>query len=658
MKKLISWLLLCALLLSLAACGSSGQVVAPTSDSGDWGGRGQPFALKSVELPGQALGLAACGDALCVLVQGEARALYSVEDGQLVQLGYSEADGAAGRMTADDSGVWLTLIGADGSGPRLAHYPLDGGSADAYIEPDAQDCTRLAYGGGLIWLYDSALGRLLALKPDGTESLRLELDEPVYSLAPIENGTMAQSRETLLRCTANGVADAGACSGSIWSSDDGGWLETDADGLWHSTEAGREAVAIWAECGISLSDITALTPLDGSYALISGDALWLLEPAAPEDIEPRREVSVYCLDPGADDFLGPVLAAVNAAEPALYAYTLHDPDADMETRISTLAALYASGEGPELICLGGIDPLDYIGSGWFADIYDLMESQGGMSRDELVAPGPYELGGALYSLPAAFGISTMLGRESRFGQYCSLYAPDIIDLDSKISPDQVLSRDELYSLICTTLAAQLRLGELPEAESLTALLELAAEPRKTSEYIPPEEAFGADMVMLGYQYLYNARSLAEAEAAAGCELWPVGAPTADGACGSAARTLISWAVSPAYAENGDGWALLQALLRLPEANVFAETPMYRPLFEAQLQELSFPDEEFLPAVTERQRDCFLGLLDELELAAYTTSPLLDIVSEEGVALRAGAQTPEGAAQLILERAALYRSEHG
>lgn len=164
--------------------------------------------------------------------------------------------------------------------------------------------------------------------------------------------------------------------------------------------------------------------------------------------------------------------------------------------------------------------------------------------------------------------------------------------------------------------------------------------------------------MLGYQYLYNASSLAEAEAAAGCELWPVGAPTADGACGSAARTLISWAVSAAYAENGDGWALLQALLRLPEANVFAETPMYRQLFEAQLQELSFPDEEFLPAVTERQRDCFLGLLDELELAAYTTSPLLDIVSEEGVALRAGAQTPEGAAQLILERAALYRSEHG
>lgn len=123
MKKLISWLLLCALLLSLAACGSSGQVVSPTSDSGDWGGRGQPFALKSVELPGQALGLAACGDALCVLVQGEARALYSVEGGQLVQLGYSEADGAAGRMTADESGVWLTLIGAEGA-PNYAWHTI------------------------------------------------------------------------------------------------------------------------------------------------------------------------------------------------------------------------------------------------------------------------------------------------------------------------------------------------------------------------------------------------------------------------------------------------------------------------------------------------------------------------------------------------------
>ena len=140
----------------------------------------------------------------------------------------------------------------------------------------------------------------------------------------------------------------------------------------------------------------------------------------------------------------------------------------------------------------------------------------------------------------------------------------VLDASAVPGPDQVLSRDELYSLICTTLAARLRLGELPEAESLTALLELAAEPRKTSEYIPPEEAFGADMVMLGYQYLYNARSLAEAEAAAGCELWPVGAPTADGACGSAARTPISWAVSAAYAETGevdemDGAVAIQGL---------------------------------------------------------------------------------------------------
>lgn len=658
MKKLISSLLCAAVLLSLAACGSGGNVVAPTSDSGGWAGRGGPFALQSVELPGRALGLAACGGVLSVLALDDDYSLWRFEDGQLSRLGYAPADGAPGRMAADEGGVWLSLSGEDGSGLRLEHYPLDGGYADALLWPDASGCTGLACGGGLLWLCDGAGGLLLALSEDGTEAARLEPDVPLYGLAPVEGGVMARSGDTLLRCTADGVAEAGACSGSIWPSDDGGWLETDAEGLWRCAEGTRKAAVIWAECGISLSDITALAPLGEGYALIENDALWLLSPAAPEDIEPRREVSVYCLDPGADDFLGPVLAAVNAAKPGLYAYAVHDGSADLETRVSTLAALYASGEGPELICLGGIDPLGYVGSGWFADIYELMDSQGGICRDELVAPDPYELDGALYSLPAAFGVSTMLGRESRFGEYYSLSATDILDLGSKIGPDQILSRGELYSMICTTLAARLRLGEPPEVEGLTALLELAAEPVEKGEYIPPAEAFGADSVMLSYQYLYNVRTLAEVEAAAGCELWPAGAPTADGACGSEAQSLMSWAVSAAYAENGDGWALLQALLRLPEANVFRETPMYRPLFEAQLQESSVPDEDFLPAVTERQRDCFLGLLDELKLAAYTSSPLLDIVSEECAALRAGMQTPVDAAELILQRAELYLAEHG
>ncbi|MFR5781369.1 MAG: hypothetical protein ACLUEK_05780 [Oscillospiraceae bacterium] len=102
-------------------------------------------------------------------------------------------------------------------------------------------------------------------------------------------------------------------------------------------------MAIWSECGITLADLTALVPLGEGYALINGGALYLLEPAEPGDIVPRREVSVYSLDPATDSMLDGVLARINTAEPGLYAYTVHDAEADAQARLRTLAELFASG---------------------------------------------------------------------------------------------------------------------------------------------------------------------------------------------------------------------------------------------------------------------------------------------------------------------------
>lgn len=47
-----------------------------------------------------------------------------------------------------------------------------------------------------------------------------------------------------------------------------------------------------------------------------------------------------------------------------------------------------------------------------------------------------------------------------------------------------------------------------------------------TEYLGPSAAFGEDREMLGYMYLNSARTIAETERQAGCELWPVGMPTA------------------------------------------------------------------------------------------------------------------------------------
>lgn len=122
-------------------------------------------------------------------------------------------------------------------------------------------------------------------------------------------------------------------------------------------------LVIWDECGLSFSGLTALAELGDGFALINADVLYLLEPADAGDIPARRELGVYCLDPGMDDFLDLILSELNLTEPNIFARTLHDGETDGQARLGALSALLASGKGPDLVCFGGLDPSAYTGSG-------------------------------------------------------------------------------------------------------------------------------------------------------------------------------------------------------------------------------------------------------------------------------------------------------
>lgn len=108
-----------------------------------------------------------------------------------------------------------------------------------------------------------------------------------------------------------------------------------------------------------------------------------------------------------------------------------------------------------------------------------------------------------------------------------------------------------------------------------------------------------------------------------------------------AKAWLSFGVCASEAENGDGWALLKALLTQPEANLYGETCMYRPLFEQQLERSAVPENEAQTGTTERQRDMFAALVGELRLAEFITDPVKDIVGEEGSALLSGDPQPGG-----------------
>lgn len=665
MKRAPAFLLALALILSLAACGSAGEtLIAPGAADGGWTGRGGPFVLRKVELSGEALQLTGGGDAAYVLTSDGGFRLLCLEGGETRELAYTAADGLPSRIAGDESGVWLALCDARGEDYRLVHYPRDGSIPDASADIDILNCVELEYSGGEFYIYDYNAGLLRVLGADGAETAQIDLGKrTVTGLAATDGGVYVglaseDGERTLAFCTERGLSDERQLALSVRRAGGEGCLLTDDEGLWRFSGGEPEPVAIWSECGITLADLTALVPLGEGCALINGGGLYLLEPAEPGDIMPRREVSVYSLDPAMDSTLDEVLGRINAAEPGLYAYTVHDADADAQARLRTLAELFASGEGPELVSFGGMNPVSVTGSGWFCDIYELIDADAELERSDLVAAAAYERDGRLYAIPAAFGVSTLLGRESRFGQRCGLSIPDVIDLTRHVGEGQILSRGGLAGHVFTSLAAQLSRGDELSTEELTALLSLAAEPVEDTEYLEPSAAFGEDREMLGWIYLDSARKIAETERQAGCELWPVGMPTADGSCGSLAKAWLTFGVCAAGAESGDGWALLKALLTQPDANLYGETFMYRPLFEQQLERSAVPENEAQTGTTERQRDMFAALVEQLRLAEFTSDPVKDIVSEEGAALLSGERSPEEAAALIAERTALLLSELG
>ncbi len=424
MKRTVSLLLALALMLGLTACGSAGEtVIAPGAEDGGWTGRGGPFALRKVELSGEALQLTGGGDAAYVLTSDGGFRLLCLEGGETRELAYTSADGSPSRMAGDESGVWLVLCDALGEDYRLVHYPRDGSAPDASADIDILNCVELEYSAGEFYIYDYNAGLLRVLGADGSETAQIDPGKrTVTGLAATDGGVYVglaaeDGERTLAFCTEGGLSDERQLTFSVRrAGGEGGCLLTDDEGLWRLSGGEPEPVAIWSECGITLADLTALVPLGEGYALINGGALYLLEPAEPGDIVPRREVSVYSLDPATDSMLDEVLARINTAELGLYAYTVHDAEADAQARLRTLAELFASGAGPELVSFGGMNPVSVTGSGWFCDIYELIDADAEFERSDLVAASAYERDGRLYAIPAAFGVSTLLGRESRFGQ--------------------------------------------------------------------------------------------------------------------------------------------------------------------------------------------------------------------------------------------------
>lgn len=125
---------------------------------------------------------------------------------------------------------------------------------------------------------------------------------------------------------------------------------------------------------------------------------------------------------------------------------------DYATGLTQFNADVASGNCPDIIDFSSLNYSLYANKGVFEDLYPYMEKNG-IAREEFLPNvlTAYEMDGKLYGIPAAFNISTMMGKQSVLGDVSGWTLAEMLDFMESKKPEEVFSYNSqqniLYALV-------------------------------------------------------------------------------------------------------------------------------------------------------------------------------------------------------------------
>ena len=444
-------------------------------------------------------------------------------------------------------------------------------------------------------------------------------------------------------------------------------------GVYDFVAVDRDALGLWAvECGsgkvepiLLLRDI-GLSFEGGFLPYVLGEDDFVLSPVGRgvpmhcfmgDEERPVRQV-IRLESLGSVPELSRYAANFNAYNEEYYVEVVDLASAipNIDDRLKDLSTRLAAGDGPDIICFNGLDPAPYGRAGALVDLYELIDSDPELSREDFVALGAFESGDELWSLAPCFTISTCVGLESvvgdglgwTFEDFFALY--DSLEAGQKMiatmSPlifventlDGVLPELVNYE----TASCSFTDGRFEEYLRLASGLETADE----TDWESYAARFASGEIVLNEQMLRNIRDLAALEEYYGQALTPIGWPSFDGSCGS--RLLTTSDMGIVSTGNTDAaWEFLRFILSDEKTQAelsLASIPISRAAAEEQLSE------------AESRSDTMLGLLEGLTHKDSAGSTISQIVLEEAAAYFAGAKSVEDTCEIIQDRAETYIAE--
>ena len=290
------------------------------------------------------------------------------------------------------------------------------------------------------------------------------------------------------------------------------------------------------------------------------------------------------------------------------------------------------------------------------DLYELIDSDPELSREDFVALGAFESGDELWSLAPCFTISTCVGLESVVGDGLGWTFEEYITLRDSLEPGKkmfaitsplVFVQNTLDGVLpelidCETASCSFTDGRFEEYLRLASELETADE----TDWESLNARLASGEIVLNEQVLRNVHALAALEENYGQALTPIGWPSFDGSCGS--RLMMTSDMGIVSSGNTDAaWEFLRFILSDEKTQAelaLTDIPISRAAAEEQLREAGYSS------------DAMSRLLDALKCKVSAGSTISQIVLEEAAAFFARARSVEDACEIIQDRAETYISE--
>lgn len=341
-----------------------------------------------------------------------------------------------------------------------------------------------------------------------------------------------------------------------------------------------------------------------------------------------------------------------------------------EDAVKLLNTQLITGDGPDIILFdNAFSQNSYAAKGWLYDLYEFMDDDDEISREDILFTDLMETNGGLYALSPNFFIETWYNLAPSLKGKIGWSYDDYINMSNSLKPGFGMSPfTEGSQFLAYALS-----GYIPgavdwstatcnfDSENFVDILNLSVSTTKETAALNETEMSNMQMdgkFMLNYASLYSPKNIAELETEYGGEVNLVGFPTPDGSCGSILCFAERFGISSQCKTPEGAWEFIKYVMTSKRATQDMQmftAPTLKSALDEEIEGLLHPDEGE-PTVTQAQAEKFYEILDSVTLVATGEPVIRGIITDEAQAFFAGDKTAEETAKLIQSRVHIYMSE--